>query len=387
MRGIKRKLGGLCRVEICGAFPESMLNACALNGLEVFEPRRTDEYTLCLFAAEKNYAELEALAEGCSCRAMKLETIGGSNLRIFLINHLAIIIAITFILALFVASTLFIWDFDVYGCEKLTEGEVLRALSECGVDIGTYWPGISTELVRAKMLTRLPSLAWMTVNVSSSRAVVLVSERLEKPEIYEESRGADLVARRAGIIKRISAQNGAPAVGVGQSVTAGERLVSGGMEGGVHGVRIVRARGEVTADTWHELTAVCPAETQKKTDRGFKHARYALKLGRNRYNFYFRGGNTVDGCDKIIHNYKLGVNGLFALPVTLIVEEFIPYKTETVHAECAEAMGERLVERLKETVKGDVLGYSLTQGESGGVIIVTLRAACEENIAQLVEYG
>lgn len=374
-------------MEISGALPESTLNACALNALEIFEPRRKDEYTLSLFVAEKDYAELEKLADGCSCRAMKLETIGGSNLRVFLKNHLAIIIALAVIFALFAASSLFIWDFDVYGCEKLTEGEILRALSECGVDIGTYWPGISTELVRAKMLTRLPQLAWMTVNVSSSRAVVLVSERLEKPEIYEESRGADLVASRVGIIKRILAKNGSPAVGIGQSVTAGERLISGCMEGGVHGVRIVRAQGEVMADTWRELTAVCPAEAQKKTERGLKYARYALKLGKNRYNFYFRGGNTVDGCDKIIHNNKLGVDGLFALPVTLIVEEFIPYKTETVHAECADAMGGRLVERLKESVKGDVLGYSLTQGESGGVIIVTLRAACEENIAQLVEYG
>ncbi len=387
MRGIKSKLRGVCRVEISGAFPESVLNACAASCLVVYQPRRKDEYTMSLFVAEKDYAALEALAEGCSCRAERFETIGGSTLRQFLKNHLGIIIALALIVALFTASSLFIWDFDVYGCEKLTEGEVLRALSECGVDIGTYWPGISTELVRAQMLTRLPSLAWMTVNISSSRAVVLVSERLEKPEIYDESRGADIVARREGIIKRISAKNGAPAVGVGESVTAGERLISGGMESAAHGVRIVRARGEVIADTWHELTAICPAETAKKTARGMKYARYALKLGKNRYNFYFSSGNTVDGCDKIVHNYKLGVDGLFALPVSLVVEEFIPYKTEAVRAECADAMGARLLERLNKTVKGEVLSHSLSKGESGDLIIVTLRAACEENIAQLVEYN
>ncbi len=387
MEGVVRKISGCCRAEICGAFPENAVNACAANGVMLYQTRRIDDYTLSVWVSEKEYRKLDNIAEKNMCTVEKHETVGGSNLLVFAKKHIAVIMGLAFALALLCLSSLFIWDIDVYGCVELSEGEVLRALSECGVDCGTYWPSISTELVRASMLTRLPELAWMTVNVSSSRAVVLVSERLEKPEIYVESLGADLVARREGIVRHVSVKNGAPTVGIGQSVTAGELLITGGMESATQGVRVVRAQGEVIADTWHELTAVSPIEREKKISHGLKYARYALKLGKNRINFYFNGGNTVDECDKIVHNYKIGVGRLFAMPITFIVEEFIPYNT-TPEAVCNyEAMGERLQSSLENCVKGDILSCSLTHGESNGVAVVTLRAACRENIAQLIEYA
>ena len=37
-------------------------------------------------------------------------------------------------------------------------------------------------------------------------------------------------------------------------------------------------------------------------------------------------------------------------------------------------------------VRGDVKSSSVTAAESGGLMVVTLRAACEENIAELREY-
>lgn len=230
MEGVVRKISGCCRAEICGAFPENAVNACAANGVMLYQTRRIDDYTLSVWVSEKEYRKLDNIAEKNMCTVEKHETVGGSNLLVFAKKHIAVIMGLAFALALLCLSSLFIWDIDVYGCVELSEGEVLRALSECGVDCGTYWPSISTELVRASMLTRLPELAWMTVNVSSSRAVVLVSERLEKPEIYVESLGADLVARREGIVRHVSVKNGAPTVGIGQSVTAGELLITGGME-------------------------------------------------------------------------------------------------------------------------------------------------------------
>ena len=62
----------------------------------------------------------------------------------------------------------------------------------------------------------------------------------------------------SGIVRRLAVLNGAPAVGTGQSVTAGETLISGGMESLSRDMRFVRAQGDVVADTWYELSAVCP---------------------------------------------------------------------------------------------------------------------------------
>ena len=181
--------------------------------------------------------------------------------------------------------------------------------------------------------------------------------------------------------------NGKPLTGIGESVVEGETLISGCMESLSRDMRFVRAQGDVVADTWYELSAVCPAETQKKTPRGVHRWRFAVKLGKERYNFYFYSGNTVDGCDKIIHNYKLGVEGLFALPVTLIEEELRPYTAaESGFTQTAE-MSARLLEYLEKTVTGEILTSSVTEAESGGLIVVTMRAACIENIAAVREYS
>ena len=107
---------------------------------------------------------------------------------------------------------------------------MLRALSDCGVSRGCFWPSLSADLVRSRMMTLLPQIGWMTVNVSGSRAIVLVSEREEKPEIYLESAAADIVAGRTGIVTQLSVLSGRPLVSPGQSVLEGETLVSGVME-------------------------------------------------------------------------------------------------------------------------------------------------------------
>lgn len=62
-------------------------------------------------------------------------------------------------------SSLFVWRIDVTGNEALTTGQILRCLDACGVRPGTYWPGLSNDLVRNDMILRLPQLRWLTVNV------------------------------------------------------------------------------------------------------------------------------------------------------------------------------------------------------------------------------
>lgn len=386
MKKLERTMRGYCRVEVCGAFPETVLNACAMQALELWDMKCEDDHTLRFCVYERDIPALEDIARRCMCDMSVLGTAGGSTRRRFLKNHVWLLVSLLAALGILAASSLFIWDIDVYGCDELSEGEVLRALSDCGVDCGAYWPALSVDMIRADMLTRLPELAWMTVNVSGSRAIVLVEERVEKPEIYIESAGADIVAARTGIIRRLSVLNGTPLVGTGQSVTAGETVISGTMESLSRDARCVRAQGGVTADTWYELRAVCPAQMQEKTPRAGVRRRFALKFGKARYNFYFSSGNTVDGCDKIIHNYNAGIRGLFAMPVTLVVEELRPYRLSgTVPADTA-AMGARLEARLEDGLRGVVLSSSVTEGDNGGLAVVTLRAACRENIAQVKEY-
>ncbi|MGI5976448.1 MAG: sporulation protein YqfD [Candidatus Limivicinus sp.] len=386
MKKAEERIKGVCRVEICGAFPEQVLNGCALEALEIWDIHCIDSYRIKFKIYELDLEELEKIAEKNMCEMELTASSGGRKNRKFLKNHIWLAVSALLLLTLLLLSTLFIWDIDIYGCNELSEGEVRRALADCGVDYGSYWPSLTVDLVRNDMLIRLPELAWMSVNVSGSRAAVLISERDKKPEIYEESAGADLVAVREGIISNLSVLNGKPMVHEGQSVVRGDCLVSGRMESLSREPEAVRSLGEVRARTWYDVTAVSPAESRGKTPSGLPLKRYALKIAGKRINFYFGGRKTVDEYDKIVHNHILGIKNVFALPVTLVVETIMPYKAEGGVPADTESMAENLSGYLHKSVDGEIISCTVTEGKSGELASVNLRAGCIENIAEIREY-
>ena len=129
------------------------------------------------------------------------------------------------------------------------------------------------------------------------------------------------------------------------------------------------------ADTWYEITAVCPLEQTLKTEKKLSWSRFALKIGKNRINFYFSGGKDIDGCDKIVHEYNLGVEGLFALPVTIVREELQRWETAPGSAADTELMKQHLYEALRGRIDGEIVTADYSVAETGGLLCVTLRAA------------
>lgn len=381
MRKLFQRLKGTVRTEICGAFPEAVLNACAMNAVLLWDLTCVDEYSIHVTVYENQLEDLKAAAERSMCQLKVLSQKGGSRERRLLGKRLWLLISALVVTGLLCLSSLFIWEIEIRGCESLSSGQVLRALSDCGVERGTYWPGLSSDLVRSQMLSLLPELAWMTVNVSGSRALVLVSEREEKPEIYLESRGRDIIAGKTGIITQMQVLNGTALVSVGQAVLKGETLVSGLVESLSNPPRIICSQASVIADTWYELCAVCPLEQELKTDEKLSWQRFAIKIGKKRINFYFGSGKLIDECDKIVEEYNLGIEGLFALPVSLVKEKLCRWELESGQAEMEQAMKDGLYSYLLEQIDGEIVTSNYTVTSSQGLMYVCLRAQCRENIA------
>ncbi|MBO5555629.1 MAG: sporulation protein YqfD [Oscillospiraceae bacterium] len=382
MRKAIDRLLGMVQVEICGLFPEAVLNLCAQRALSLEEPGRPDAYTLQTWVRERDLKDLENLCRQGRCEMRVLVARGGSRHLRLLRRRWALLLAAILVGAGLWVSSLFIWEIEVQGCERLSQGKVLRALADCGVEQGSYWPSLTVDLVRSRMLSRMPEVAWMTVNVSGSRAVVLIQERMEKPEIYAEQGVSDLVAERTGIVARLRVENGYPLVQEGQTVVQGETLVSGTVENLSGPSRELRARGSVLADTWYECTAVCPPAAEQKEEILGRSSRFALKLGRRRINFYRKGKKTLDGCDRIVHEYKIGIEGLFALPLTLVREDCIQRQSAKSVVAPAGPMAQRLRSELQEGIDGEVLSAQTESFAAEGGVYVTLRAHCREEIAR-----
>ena len=91
-------------------------------------------------------------------------------------------------------------------------------------------------------------------------------------------------------------------------------------------------------------------------------------------------------CDNIIKEYKLGIDGIFALPVSLLREKTIAYETytaqiseKTAKAALKQQAEAELLRRIGE--KGEVLNQNLTFSKSGNCMVATLLAECRQDIA------
>ena len=100
---------------------------------------------------------------------------------------------------------------------------------------------------------------------------------------------------------------------------------------------------------------------------------------------YFSGRNELDECDKIVYEYKIGIEGLFLLPVSIIKEELSFYQTETRPSAAGEEMKDALLAYLRQTVDGEVLETDFSLSDGGELLCVTLYAHCLENIAETRE--
>ena len=381
MERISDRFRGSVRLMLFGAFPAGVLNTAAAQGIELWNVRSENENTLRLQTWEGQIEVLQRIARQAGCEVQILKRVGGHEELRRILRRPIMLTGLALTTLALVLSSLFVWDLDVQGTRRLSRGEVLRALEDCGFGVGSFWPGVNTDLLRSEVMACLPEIGWMAVNVSGSRATVAVFERQPKPEMYDTAAAADLIASRDALVCRVNVLAGSPQVSQGEIVTAGQLLI-GGYTQSLNGMeKTVRARGSVMADTWYEISAVCPVKETLKSRTGFPHSRFALVFGKRRLNLYIGSGKTIDGCDKITSEYTLGLEGLFSTPVRLVRERFVPYETRDGDDYNQAAAGRRLYALLENRTEGQILTWNLSPGCSGELYVLTLRAHCTENIA------
>lgn len=386
MRKFAQFLRGSVRVEVTGAAPERLLNALAGRDVRFWQGECVDALTLRLGLYTRDLPLARSLAARCQCELKVLRERGVPLVRRRLARRIALLVTAVVCFALLAASSLFVWDIDVEGNESVSTGEILRALAGCGVESGSFWPGWSADEIRNSVILDIPELSWVGVSVDSSCALVRVRERTEAPGLVSEDGAGSVTAAATGIIERMEVYQGLPVAAVGDAVVAGETLVSGEMSSTVGDTRYVRASALVEARTWYELSAVAPLEYEAAGETG-SHTRWALVIGGRRFNFYAGSSQTPPDCGKIITEYPLAWEGVFTLPVTLVRERIVEYG-RTAAAEDADALAGRLSAELAETLerrldgRGEIIDATFTAAESGGQLVVTMRAECREDIAQ-----
>ena len=376
---------GTSRVLVECPYPERLVNVCAQNDIEFWDLDRVSPTEVRITMHIGGYRSLAVLAPKAG---FEIRDIKKTGVPFFLWKLRKRYVLLVGVLAMFLTVwglTLFVWEIDVYGNEKVPTQQILATLRELGVGIGAFGPTVSTEAISNDVLLRLPELSWIAVNVSGSHADVLVRERIPKPPILDEDAPVMVYAVKSGIITKMSVLEGKNTCKIGDTVQAGELLVTGIMDSRCSGRRTVHAMAEVYARTWYDLSAQITLITWHKTYTGEKQTKTALLLAGRRLNLYFYGGISFANYDKMTTENTLKLPTGNVLPIAIIKEKYDEYTVTEYRMSLLDAeliLQQDLLDRLRAQLSGgEIVRTEFETSEADDVLTVTLHAECLEQIA------
>lgn len=390
MKRLYNLLHGTVRLSAQGERCERVLNYCAENGIEFWDASPREDFAISFTVRARDYPALSELDGKNGIEIKLIASRGGRELTRAAKRRAVLLILLVCVVSLLSVSSLFLWKIEIEGNERVTDAELLRALSDCGVSYGAFWPALSSDEVRSRIVSELEDIAWLSLNVRSSRAVVTVHERIYKPEIADERTPCDVVASRGGIIRSLSVLEGSTLCAVGQTVAEGDVLAGALMQSKTGDDRTVHASAVVIADTWHEITAETPLYEAQKETRNGSSGGFSIIIGKMRINFFSDSRNKSTSCDKINKLRYVSLGDAFVLPVGYASLRTTEYETKLRHIDktvATERLKETLIKELERRIDGgEIIAKDFSVSETNEMLVVTLRAQCRENIAEEAAY-
>ena len=121
----------------------------------------------------------------------------------------------------------FVWDVRISGNEEYSDSDVLSELEAVGLYSGASWYSLSRDEVENRLLETSDNIGWINVNRRGAVAYVRVREKHLPSDVIDAGGYSNIVASEACVIEQITVRSGVAAVEVGDTVKAGDILISG----------------------------------------------------------------------------------------------------------------------------------------------------------------
>jgi len=376
---------GTIRVEVECRDPARFVNVCAQNEIEFWRLRKTSPTAVTAHIRRGGYRKFRSVSENAG---FDIKTAKESGVPVFLRGirkRYVLIFGMALCLLAVHMISLFIWELEVVGNVDVPAALILEALDEIGVGVGSFGPGVATMAVSNEVILRVPELSWVNINVRGSRARVIVRERIPRPDIIDERRPVMVFAEKPGEIVRMSVLEGSRVFTVGDTVEVGDVLVTGIMDSLSSGRRAVHAIAEVYALTRYEESAKMPLEAVIKEHTGNTQTRRSLVIAGRRINLFVNGRISWSYYDRITERRALRLPNGGTLPLTIVTDvysQYIPHTSALSVSDAERILRESLLQSLYDEVgQGTVISVEFTTEVENGVVTVTMKAECIEQIA------
>ncbi len=231
-----------------------------------------------------------------------------------------------------------VWDVRINCNGEYNEAAVRQALSELGVSVGVPVKSINIYRSELQFLVNNNDFSDIAVNIEGTVASVELRLKREAPRHPPLLGYCDIVAKEAGVIKSITARHGVPAVKAGDTVEAGQLLISGLMVGKFGENYLYHAEGSITATVQREFFVAIDLESSRKEYTGREKSFVAYEILGKEFKMYREGDSGFEKAEIYTETVPITLFGM-KTPVQKYKVTYKEYKI--VEESISEAEAER----------------------------------------------
>lgn len=269
----------MIRVE--GLSLEKLLNIAADAGVKVYDVKRESYTVLYAGVSERGYRKLIKIApDRYTLTELKAK---GAPVRLkWLFGRKALFIGIIIVAIGIFAASQFVWEVRVTGISVYEGTKIKTELAGLGIVPGVYKGNLDLKGITTKMLIAHDEIAWMDIKLDGVVVTAKIVPADMPPEVYDEDRPCDIIAKKDAYIESVTELAGRAVVKPGDTVRAGDKLISGLVWDEGKPRILFAAKGRIIGSIWYagEASGSIFEENREKT--GNTETERVIYVGKDR---------------------------------------------------------------------------------------------------------
>lgn len=375
---------GFLKISVKGYYIERFINICKNNKITIWNLKRKDNIELNLNVRIKEFKEICKIARKTGCK-VKIKNKKGIPFLLHRYKKRKIfIIFLICIMLLIGLSSCFVWNVEIKEENGYELENIREDIEKAGLKVGIFKGKINTKEIINKIRLERKDVAWMGIELKGTNAIVKLVKSDEKPDIIDEDEYCNIISNKEGIITKISVQNGTANVKVGDTVSIGDILVNGWMEGKFTGIRYVHSLAEIEAKVWYTESVKIPYNVTETKYTGNEEEKYGIKFNNFQINFT-KKYSKFKIYDTIETENKIKLFSDFYLPISIVKTTYKEQEKieKTYSVEEAKNIGiKQLEEKLDEKIenKDNIVNKNINTYEQADGVLVYVTYEVLENI-------
>ncbi len=271
-------LSGYVMIRVEGLTLERFLNLATAQGVAV---RRVYRVSYTMLKAEVTAAGWRKLRRSIPEKyKMTVERQGGLPVAMKRLTvRTALLIGLIAVGVGLLGASMFVWDVRVTGLETRDAMALEKELKQMGVAPGQWKTGIDEDGIGTALLIAHEEFAWIDVRIDGVVALVEVVPADLAPEVYDENTPCNIIATKDALIESVVPLAGHAAVKTGDTVRAGDILISGIVWDPGYPRLEFAARGEVIGSVWYAGSAETAVFEEARIPTGRTYRQRVITIG------------------------------------------------------------------------------------------------------------